>query len=350
MHTDNKEVITQLQALNTLSLNPRISHWGLVAGCLLLLAGCATNGTQNQLSAEQSELYAGQPILTYLAEQQAKTPAEAMQRGRQAQITQDYDRALYEYIRAYELDDRHTEALLEIANIHYQRNNFKTAYLAYQKALFVDPNLIPAHQGSGLILLRQKQHNLALDAFTRAVALEQQHNEEHSDGSADASAQSERPRSALALESYNGLGIIYDMKGMYQEARTHYRAALAIDRHNKVILNNLGYSHYMESEWQQAEGYFSQALHADSSYQPAWKNLGLVYARQEKYSQALDALEQVMDTPQAYNDIGYICLLSKRYQDAAAFFQKAISSNPQYYAVAQQNLLRVKRLLENSPG
>ncbi|WP_271271339.1 tetratricopeptide repeat protein [Aliamphritea hakodatensis] len=311
-----------------------------------VLTGCAGNQQKSSaMTEEQSELYDGKPILAYLAAKQAKTPEEAVQRARSAMAENNLDKALYEYIRAYELDGKHTRALLEIGNIHYLRKNYKTAYVAFQKALSIDETLVSAHQGTGLILLREKQHSAAQEAFQKAVNYQQALTAEQD--AAGENATVIRRTAGLALESYNGLGIIYDMQGKLDEAREHYHAGLKISGNSKVILNNLGYSHYMSAQWPEAEMYFSKALQTDNLYQPAWKNLGLVYARQERYLEALEALEQVMDTAQAYNDIGYICLLSKRYVEAADFFQKAITENPRYYKVAQQNLVKVKRLLKS---
>ncbi|WP_261842020.1 tetratricopeptide repeat protein [Aliamphritea ceti] len=310
------------------------------------MSGCTANQEKSsELSAEQSELYDGKPILAYLAAKQAKTPEEALQRARSAVAENNYDKALYEYIRVYELDDKHTQALLEIGNIHYLRKNYKTAYVAFRKALSIDEALVSAHQGIGLILLREKQYDAAQDSFQQAVTYQKAKTQEQETAGADSSVI--RRTAGLALESYNGLGIIYDMKGELEEARKHYMEGLAIGGSSKVIMNNLGYSHYMSAQWHEAEVYFSKALQKDNLYQPAWKNLGLVYARQERYLEAIEALEQVMDTAQAYNDIGYICLLSKRYVEAADFFKKAITANPRYYKVAQQNLVKVKRLLKS---
>ena len=314
--------------------------------CAVILSGCAANQqASSKISEEQSELYAGKPILAYLATKQAKTPEEALQRARTAVAENNIDKALYEYIRVYELDDKNTQALLEIGNIHYIRKNYKTAYVAFKKALSIDKALVSAHQGIGLILLREKQYDAAKDAFKQAVTYQQAMTQEQEAESVE--ARDVRRTAGLALESYNGLGIIYDMQGRLEEARKHYMAGLKISGSSKVILNNLGYSHYMSAQWHEAEVYFSKALQKDNLYQPAWKNLGLVYARQERYLEAIEALEQVMETAEAYNDIGYICLLSKRYTEAADFFQKAITANPRYYKVAQQNLVKVKRLLKS---
>ncbi|WP_432473193.1 tetratricopeptide repeat protein [Amphritea sp. HPY] len=311
----------------------KATRFSILTSFCVLLAGCAANQPSSSVSQQQSELYEGKAILSHLAEQQAKTPEEALAKARQAHQSGDMDRALFQFIRAYELDDQNSVALVSIAEIHYQRRNYQTSYLAYQKALAVNPEQADAHTGSGMILLHRKQYTLAQESFNRAIELylKQQ--------------QAGQP----LVEAYTGLGIIHDIYGRYEQARLNYTAATSIAPDSPVVLNNLGYSFYMQEKWPEAENTFARALQADNQYQPAWKNLGLTYARQEKYVAALDALEQVMNSSQAYNDIGYICMISQRYNRAAYFFRKAISESPQYYKTAQQNLTRVKRLLASNP-
>jgi len=308
----------------------------------LLLSGCFGNQTKSSVTPEQAELYEGKAILSYLAEQQARTPEEAMTLAERAIQSGDSDRALYQYIRAFELDNANPQPLLEIAAIHYERGNYQTSYLAYQRALSLNSNLTRAHQGSGMILLHRKQYDLAEQSFTEAISLYNKANQE-------SEVTTSNPATDI-YESYNSLGIINDIRGRYQTAILNYKAALEFNAKTEVIRNNLGYSYYMQNRWQESEDEFLKALKSDQSYIPAWKNLGLVYARQERYSASLDALEQVMDTAQAYNDIGYICLISGRYDQAAYFFRKAISESPQYYTIAQQNLTRVKRILARDPA
>lgn len=303
---------------------------GVILMLVLLVSGCATNQPQSSLSQEQSDLYEGKAILSFMAEQQAKTPEEAIKKAQQAQQSGDIDRALYQYIRAYELDNQNTSALIYIGYIHFQRKNYETSLNAFQRALNIDTKLADAHKGTGMIYLYRKSYSLAKESLTQAVELykdQEVHNE-------------------ALVEAYTGLGIINDLYGQYDQSKLNYYAAIKLSPKNPIVLNNLGYSYYMQQMWFQAEAEFKKALHAENNYKPAWKNLGLTYARQENYPAALDALEQVMKTAEAYNDIGYICMISERYTQAAYFFRKAISENPQYYKTAQQNLTRVKRLLD----
>lgn len=305
--------------------------------CLLMLGGlggCVGNGTKEAPSAAQSDFYSGKAALPFLAEQQAKTAEEAMLSASNALQSGDRDRALFNYIRAYELDEQNTAALSGIADIHYKRGNYAISQKAYDRALTIDAELGEAHHGLGMIHLHRKAYAMADESLKRSIMLLLQKDEKH----------------PMLVDTYNSLGIISDLRSDFSLAMLYYKEAEQLAPRNPAIANNLGYSYYMQEQWQSAEAAFSRALQADSEYSPAWRNLGLTYARQQRYDEALHALEQTMNQHQAYNDIGYICMISGHYQDAARFFRKAIDSNPKYYQVAQQNLTRVKRLLASNPN
>ncbi|MCV6612176.1 MAG: tetratricopeptide repeat protein [Amphritea sp.] len=307
----------------------RLLYSALWLSACLILSGCAANDTVDTQSQAQDEFYEGKSILSFVTEQQAKTPEQAIRNGELAQSGGDLDRALFNYIHAYELDSTNTTALIRIGDIHYQRNNFSTSYQAYQRALSIDENSALAHKGTGLILLHRKAYKMARESLITAAELLRQQQE----------------FGAPIVESYIALGIINDILSDHDQALDYYQKADQLMPRNPKLQTNLGYSYYMQERWSEAEAAFNRALNADSQYKPAWKNLGLTYARQGRYGDALTALEQAMSTSEAYNDIGYICMITRRYQTAAFFFRKAIRSNPQYYELAQQNLLRVKRLL-----
>lgn len=300
----------------------------------LLLSGCMGNAVKQETSAAQSDFYNGKAALPFLAQQQANSVEEAMARASAALQNNDSDRALFNFIRAYELDEQYTDALLGIADVHFQRGNLTISQKAFERALAVNSDLGRAHQGLGLIHLHRKAYGIAEKALKQSIIL----------------LLRDDPKNPRLVDTYNSLGIISDLHSDFALAMLYYQEAEQLAPGNPVITNNLGYSFYMQEQWQQAEAAFNRALQSDSAYAPAWRNLGLTYARQQRYDDALNALEQTMAQHQAYNDIGYICMISGEYEDAARFFRKAIDTNPRYYQVAQQNLTRVKRLLASNPN
>ena len=69
-----------------------------------------------------------------------------------------------------------------------------------------------------------------------------------------------------------------------------------------------------------------------------------MYARQGKYEEAVNAFTQVEDLPEAYNDIGFICMLNGKYDISEAFFKRAIKLAPRYYEAANSNLHKNRQL------
>lgn len=49
-----------------------------------------------------------------------------------------------------------------------------------------------------------------------------------------------------------------------------------------------------------------------------------------------------MELHQAYNTVGYLCMLKERYDDAEMFLQRAVELSPFYYELAYENLDRVQ--------
>ena len=316
----------------TYSMSYRTLKLIILCFTTVLFSGCAMNQSSSEVSAEQSKYYDGKSAVPFLAEQQAKSSEEAMNRAIQSFTSGDIDRALFNYIRVIELDNQNSTALVKIGNIHYQRGNYPISFQAYQSAIQIDPQQGEALKGSGMILLHRKSYVMAETSLNRSIE----------------PLLAQQDKTAALVDSYIGLAILNDLRSDYMTSALYYIEAEALAPTSPMVKSNLGYSFYMQEKWSAAEIAFNQALQADSSYSPAWKNLGLTYARQAKYMQALNALEQVMDRSKAYNDIGYICLITQRYEQAAQFFRKAIEEHPQYYETAQQNLTRVKRLLASN--
>ncbi len=89
---------------------------------------------------------------------------------------------------------------------------------------------------------------------------------------------------------------------------------------------------------------FNEALKNDPRYERAWRNLALVYAREGNYRKALDALSKVEDAPKAYNDVGYVAMVSGRLNEAGALFNEAMQLSPEYYELAAANLQRLRTI------
>ena len=60
---------------------------------------------------------------------------------------------------------------------------------------------------------------------------------------------------------------------------------------------------------------------------------------------ALDSLRRTETEAEAFNDIGYICMLQGKYERASEFLEQATHLSPTYYATAHGNLAQVNSLM-----
>jgi len=311
----------------------RASHSYQIAIFTLLLAmtGCASMPGQVTSKAEDNaeyrNLYNGEMQVAHEASQNESTAEEAIANGDQALARGNTDRAMYEYVHALELNGGDASTLNKIGTIHTALGNYQLAARAYTSSLRLEPDNAAAQEGIGLLLMRDRRHEEARKYLTAALEAD-----------------------PLRWESHNGLGMLADLEGDHAAAATHFQLALdtfssAFARTDKArVLNNLGYSTYMSGDLAGALPYFYKALDSYPEFDRAWQNIGLVYTRQGAYDRALDAYLHVMGKPEAFNNLGYLCMINKRYDRAEYYFRVAIKASPSYYAKAHDNLERLQSL------
>ena len=92
---------------------------------------------------------------------------------------------------------------------------------------------------------------------------------------------------------------------------------------------------------------FLDNLKIDPSYKLAWRNLGLMYAKNALFKKAYEAFSKIEKDYQAYNDVGYVAMLSGHFDEAQYYFKQAIKLSPVYYELAARNAERLAYLRNN---
>ncbi|MGD2073367.1 MAG: tetratricopeptide repeat protein [Gammaproteobacteria bacterium] len=277
----------------------------LSLGLALALSGCATTpestddkaGAENTAAQVQSDLLQGD---------------QAYRRG-------NTDQALFHYVTALNLDPDNTDLLYRIGMVHSENGDLDAADQAFSQILALNPEHAGALEGHGLVLLRQRKYDAAKEVLEKAVRLEQGR-----------------------WRAQNGLGVISDIENDHALAITYYQLALEQRPGTPMVLNNLGYSYYLAGDWRSAEKAFNQAVNREPDHKKTWSNLGMLYVRKGRYDEAVQALSRVMSEPEAYNTMGYICMLEGKFDRAEAFFEEAIRLSPSYYQAAHENLARAR--------
>jgi tol-pal system protein YbgF len=294
----------------------------------LIVSACSSTPTKETPSEDSYDsLYSGssKDKTANEAAIAAETPEEAVERGDEAFRKGQHDIALYEYVEALKLSGGDTETLNKVGDVHYTLGDMDNAGQAYKASLDLEDDDQHALQGLGLTQLRTRDYEQARINLGKALEI-----------------------NPGLWHAHNGMGTIADIEGDYATAIEHYQAALRLNPRSAQILNNLGYSEYLSGNWHAAMMRFVQAVNIDPGFERAWYNIGLMYTRQGNYEDAFVAFRNVLGTPQAYNDIGYICMMDGYYDVAESYFNKAVKSSPSYYLKAHENIDRLERLRERN--
>lgn len=301
----------------------RISH--LVFGIFFisagLLTGCATSPATTTESDDTDLLYDGQAEVLYDAQQKAETSAQAMKYGERALQIGDTDRALYQFVTAYELDPSRYMALHKVGLIQARKGNLDRAALALGMALEIEPDHGETLVELGLVQLRMRRHEGARQYIDKALEL-----------------------GTESWRAYNGLAVLADLDKNFETSEQYYEKALALKPDSAPLWNNRGYSRYLAGDWKEARIAIMKALDIDSSYRKAWLNLGLVHVRDGSYDKAVSAFERVMSKANAYERVGSIAMTEGKYDTAEYFLLQAIDESPAYHEKAYKKVNSLKAL------
>ena len=242
--------------------------------------------------------------------------AEAMQRAQASLEEGDVDKGLFFYVKALNYDPDDAGLLYRIGRIHDHGGDAEMATRAYTLALRSNPDLVPALESRGLLLLAHDEDIRAEQDLERAVLLD-----------------------ASAWRAQNGLGLIEDRKGNHERAISLYSAALDVEPAVAEILNNRGYSRMLAGKLFAAEADLRQS--AALGYRKAWINLGVLLAKSGQYSEALAAFGEILEEPESLNKTAEIAMENRDHAVAQNLLERAIKQSPVYFPDAEENLAQL---------
>jgi len=305
-------------------------NWLMALVLPAMLVGCASNPTKSGGDGSEPSafdgLYDGDERVAHEAGAASDISVqELIERGDQALRKGKIDEALFEYVKALELGGNNADLLNKVGGIQTMKGNLPLAERAYRMSIAVAPENAVSHEALGLLMLQRRNHREASEHLVKAVALDPDR-----------------------WRSLDGLGLIEDLKGNSAQALEYYNKALTIAPNSPQVHNNIGYSQYLSGNWVAALKHFRLALNYEPQFTRAWHNIGLVYTRQGDYDAALASFQRVMSKPEAYNDVGYFCMMNGEYGKASIYLQKAIETSPAYYPKAHDNLEKLQKLKNKS--
>ncbi len=258
---------------------------------------------------------AGQPPVA--AETIKADIAAAIDEGRLA----DAGESLTEALRLY--PGRAEFHVLE-GDLDLQRGQLPEALEAYQRAESDAANRGLALQGEGIALAGLGRDAESFRRLSEAAA----------SGVAD-------------WRTWNALGAYYDGLRQWIEADAAYAKAIDLSGGSAIVLNNRGYSRLLRRQSEAAAEDFAAALRLRPGMSPARTNLRLALAMSGQYDQATEGAGPD-DQARLYNNAGLMAAARNDFPQARALLQRALTTSPEYYQRAADNLRIVEMLCHDT--
>jgi Flp pilus assembly protein TadD len=300
----------------------------LVVVCLVLLSGCA---------------------------QKAKTVA----------FTPPIDRHASEELEENKLNNLPLETLVARGEVYMAQGKLPLARLHYLKALDLAPESADIHTRLGRLFLKAGQTDQAGSAFANALELEPD-SIRALVGAGKASRLRGKGQEAEEFfhrallirpedpEVLTELAICYDANGKQAQAEMLYRRVTELLPDNSSAFNNLGFNYLLQEKYPEGVGAFQEALMRAPRDQRVQNNLAAACILSGNEGQGLALFENTVGQAGAYNNVGYIYLVQKKWTKAEKAFAKALELSPDYYVKAGRNLDHLKALhagqSENATG
>jgi tetratricopeptide (TPR) repeat protein len=296
------------------------------AALIAQLCGCATvPAVPEHLGGPAADAKADNAKSRPSAAHDAKSFAEAVERGDAAWQAQDFDRAIYYYVLAMDKSPRDAPTLAKIGAIEDARGNAALAEKAFEMAHSADPQEPRIAERLARLYLHDGKVESAADVYAQVLARD--------------------PRRSRALD---GMGEVCLARLDFGRSIPYFDQALQGDRPDTAtVLTDRGYAKLRINDLTGAEADFRAAL-AVAPRDDAWRYLGDLQVRHGDTAAALESLLNVMDTGQAYNEIGVVLMSASNYQSAREYFTKSIRASAAWFDEAQKNLAVADEHLANT--
>ena len=282
---------------------PRLRALAAATACALLLAGCSAAGDEPpQVQAPP----AVSPEVIAVAE-------KAVADGRYADAKLMLERVLLS-------DPANPRARLAMAEIQLAFRNLDMAEQSFASLAEMPEVAARAEQGRGITLLMKGQEQASELSLRRAVDLD-----------------------PALWRAWNGIGMLHDRAGRWDQAVEAYDRALALNADSAMLYNNRGFSHLLRRAPEAAIADFDRALQLVPQLEAARENLRLAFAWTGQYERALLGVSR-KDIGRAFNNIGFVALLRGDLPAAESYLLRSMEADARFNKVANRNLEYLRSL------
>jgi Flp pilus assembly protein TadD len=256
-------------------------------------------------------------------------------------------------LNAKELPDPTSDEYETLGDALLRKGNLHLAYLQYEKSLQLKPDNNRVEYKKGLTLLIGNKNDDAITQFKKVLqkdsgyaladeGLGRAFFQKKEYAEAEKHFRKALKGNSRLWKSHNFLGTLYDYQRRYESAVLEYQSGLMIKPDNGLLHNNLGVSYTLAGKFEKAISAFNRAIDVKYTKSKVYNNLGVALANLERYSEALVAFKKGGSESRAYNNLGCIYLRQGKFEEAIQYFEKAIETEPGFYARASENLKKAR--------
>ena len=225
------------------------------------------------------------------------------------------------FVAAINKDPKMTDAYIGLGRVEILKGNYSNAMVSFAKARELSPDSAQALIGEAHALRSEGKLNNAIKKINAAMAIE--------------------PGDINVLKE---LAIIYDLMGKENLSEPLYREIIAIAPDQAEGHNNMGLNDMVRGRYQEASLSFLQALALDGDNPRIKNNLASAYLLNGDKENALKIFKGTVGDAEAYNNVGYLLMTQRNFDEAERALNKAIQLNPRHYVRAQENLDKLQQM------
>ena len=156
------------------------------------------------------------------------------------------------------------------------------------------------------------------------------------------------PKNRIA---HHRLAVIAARKARFQDAQTHFTAALQLGQPNAELLNDYGYCLYLQDDLAAAERLFREAVKIEPTYKAAHNNLALALGEQGRFDESHEEFRKAVNDAEAIANLAYVKTQMGLLDEAQLAYHQALNLDGEIRPAAEAliQLAKIDEQLRNMP-
>jgi len=195
----------------------------------------------------------------YNKETDILSATEWFNKGYNAGVNKEYDKAISFFLRVIELNPDNFNTYYNLGKSYGEQGNFPKAIEFYEKSIELDPDYAWAYNDLGFAYYNQGNITKAIQLYEKSLEID--------------------PDNAFI---YINLGKAYEDQDNLTKAIELYEKSIELDPDHAMTYNNLGLAYYNQGNITKAIQLYEKAIELDPDYAWAYINLGNTYSNFDK--------------------------------------------------------------------